>query len=117
MAVKQFCADSLQKDVLNEAAFLSSLCHPNLLFCVCISTKPHRLVMQFHGVGDKTVTFSGELCRQNDAIIANEWLVLCHQLVDAIDYLHRHASITHNRAVAIGTAATAMAVSVFGLTS
>ena len=98
VAVKQFCAGSLQKDVLNEAAILSSLCHPNLqfLFGVCISTKPHRLVMQFHGVEDKTVTFSGELCRQNDAIITNEWLVLCHQLLDAIDYLHRHASITHN---------------------
>ena len=34
-------------------------------YLVC--TKPYGL-MQFHGVGDKTITFSGELCRQNDAI-------------------------------------------------
>ena len=98
VAVKQFRAGSLQEDVLNEAKILNSLCHPNLpfLFGVCISTKPHRLVMQFHGVGDKTATIAGEICRQSKTISTKEWLILCYQLFDAIDYLHRCVSIIHN---------------------
>ena len=98
VAVKHFRAGSLQEDVLNEAKILSSLCHPNLpyLFCVCISTKPHRLVMQFHGVGGETVTVSRELCRQNKIVNSMEWLLLCSQLLDAIDHLHRCVGIIHN---------------------
>ena len=98
VAVKQFRSGSFKEDVLNEARTLSSLCHPNLpfLFSVCTSVKPYLLVMQFHGVGNETITISREISRHNKIINGKEWLTLCCQLFDAIDYLHRSVGIIHN---------------------
>lgn len=98
VAVKQFRSGSFKDDVINEAKMIMRLCHPNLpyLFGVCTKSRPHCLVMQFHGIANETVTILREMYDRKQLTDSNEWLVLCLQLVNAIEYLHHRVRLRHN---------------------
>ena len=86
---------SFKDDVINEAKILVSLCHPNLpyLFGVCTTSRPYQLVMQFHGIGNETITI---LRDRKELSNSKEWVVLCSQLMNAVEYLHHSAHLLHN---------------------
>ena len=98
VAVKQFRSGSLKDDVINEAKILMGLCHPNLpyIFGVCTTSRPYSLVMQFHGIGNETVTIFRELYDRKQLSDSKEWLILCSQLMSAVEYLHHSAHLLHN---------------------
>ena len=102
VAVKEFFGRTLKEDVKKEAAVLASLCHPYLpyLFGICTTSKPLRIVMQFHGIVNGTdckelnpqsITLAHEL-----QLLPDDWLIICAQLLDAVDYLHATVNILHN---------------------
>ena len=90
VAVKQFRSGSFKDDIINEAKILMGLCHPNLpyIFGVCTTSRPYSLVMQFHGIGNETVTIFRELYDRKQLSDSKEWLILCSQLMSAVEYLH-----------------------------
>lgn len=100
VAVKQFRTQSLKEDVLNEALHLNAICHPYLpyLLGVCTTTPPYRIVTQFHGVDGKTVTLQKEILNHHRQLITTyvQWMILCIQLLEAINYLHCQAQLLHN---------------------
>lgn len=100
VAVKQFRTQSLKEDVLNEALHLNAICHPYLpyLLGVCSATPPYRIVTQFHGVDGKTMTLQKEIHDHHRQLITTyvQWMNLCIQLLEAINYLHCQAQLLHN---------------------
>ena len=98
VAVKQFRTQALKLDVDNEALFLSSLCHPYLpyLFGVCSAAQPYRIVTQFHGINYMTVMLQREIHHRQLITDAIQWIILCSQLLEAVDYLHCEAQLLHN---------------------
>ena len=102
VAVKELLPHSLKEDVRNEAHILAQLCHPYLpyLFGICIRTLPYRIVMQYHGILDESYPFAltvhCELHYPKRGLISIEWLVICGQLLEAVDYLHTKVNILHN---------------------
>lgn len=100
VAVKEFLPHSVKDDVKNEAKLLAQLCHPYLpyLFGVTTESQPYRIVMQFHGLIDHSYPFSLTVhCELHYQKLNHiEWLIVCSQLLEAMDYLHNKASILHN---------------------
>ena len=107
VAVKEFFGRTLKEDVKKEAEVLASLCHPYLpyLFGICTTSKPLRIVMQFHGIVNGTdckelnpqsITLAHELQHPQLQLLPDDWLIICAQLLDAVDYLHATINILHN---------------------
>ena len=99
VAVKEFLSRTLTEDIEGEATFLAKLCHPFLphLFGISLFSSPMKLVCQFHGISDETVTLAKQLIHQPLEILeGHEWLILTTQLFDAVNYLHDNARILHN---------------------
>ena len=65
-AVKEFLPRMLKEDIQAEAKILSKLCHPFLphLFGTSLSSNPMKLVSQFHGISDETITLAKQLIQQ-----------------------------------------------------
>ena len=83
----------------NEATILARLCHPFLphLFGVCLGHNPMKIVIQFHGISDKTITLGKQITSQPLRIMEGaEWLILTTQLLEALECLHDHAHTLHN---------------------
>ena len=102
VAVKRFLGHSLKEDVIKEATIVSKLSHPCLpfLYGVCTSGSQYKIVMQFHGImnGDlpKTLSLYEELKYMIIGIKETDCLIMCTQLLEAVDYLHCTAFILHN---------------------
>ena len=64
VAVKEFLPHTVQDSVMKEAHVQLGLCHPYLplLLGVCISELPYIHVVQYYGIGFKSITFHRELC-------------------------------------------------------
>ena len=62
VAVKEFLPRTLKEDIQAEAK-ISKLCHPFLphLFGTSLSSNPMKLVSQFHGISDETITLAKQL--------------------------------------------------------
>lgn len=104
VAVKEFFGRTVKEDVKKEAEVLASLCHPYLpyLFGICTTSKPLRIVMQFHGIVNGTdcntqsITLAHELQHPQLQLLPDDWLITCAQLLDAVDYLHSTVNLLHN---------------------
>lgn len=104
VAVKRFLVHTVKEDVLREATILSKLCHPSLpfLFGICTTQAQYKIVMQFHGILKNsgslpvTVRLYEEIKQSTIGITCNGYLIICAQLLEAIDYLHNMALILHN---------------------
>ena len=98
VAVKTFDTDRSIESVLCEASFLSKLHHPNLPLFFGYNTTEQLpyIVMQFYGVDGKSVTMHKELTSPCHVSTVEEWLALCYQLADALQYLHNGAQCLHN---------------------
>ena len=94
---KELRVKTLLQDVHSEASILMRLSHPYLpyLFGVCTTAEPYRLVMQFHGIGTYSCTFSS-MMQQDSSLGGKAWLSLCGQVFEAFRYLHDEASVLHN---------------------
>ena len=56
-----------------------------------------KIVIQFHGISDKTITLGKQITSQPLRIMEGaEWLILTTQLLEALEYLHDHAHTLHN---------------------
>ena len=97
VAVKELLPKTNIADVRHEAHVISHLCHPFLpyLFGVCTTHNPYRIVIQFHGIDNKSVTMSQFIAKKMTSD-EDAWLVLCAQLLEAFQYLHNDAKIIHN---------------------
>lgn len=78
VAVKQFRTQSLKEDVLNEVLHLNAICHPYL---------PHLLGVCTH----RYTTFHRQLITTYV-----QWMILCIQLLEAINFLHCQAQLLHS---------------------
>ena len=94
---KELRVKTLLQDVYSEASILTRLSHPYLpyLFGVCTTAEPYRLVMQFHGIGTYSCTFSS-MMQQDNSLGGKAWLSLCGQVFEAFRYLHDEAGVLHN---------------------
>ena len=100
-AVKELNVRSVKEDVKNEAEFLALLCHPYLpyLFGVSTAAQPLRIIMQFHGFLEPypySLTLRQEIHQRKLQLNSDDWLVVCAQLLETVDYLHQSAKILHN---------------------
>ena len=93
----------MKEDVIREAKILSKLCHPCLpfLFGVCTTEAQYKIIMQFHGIFSNsslqvTVRLYKEIRQSILGITCNSFLIICAQLLEAINYLHNKALILHN---------------------
>ena len=98
VAVKELLPHTLCCDVYNEARILNKLCHPFLpyLFGICTTTRPFRIVTQFHGIDSKPVTLRQELMSSENIPDSKSWMVICIQLLEAVKYLHSDVQVIHN---------------------
>lgn len=103
VAVKELLPKSVKEDVKHEAEILATLCHPYLphLFGVCTRTQPLRIVMQFHGFLDNSLPYTITLQRELEKQVLigkgdTGWLMICAQILEAVDYLHSKVKILHN---------------------
>lgn len=100
VAVKRLLPNTAVADVNKEAQILAQLCHPNLpyLFGVVTSKPPYKIVMQYHGLSEHTmsVTLSDVLCDPSNLYDQNVFLLLCAQIAEAVRYLHDEVKILHN---------------------
>ena len=101
VAVKQMHIKSALRDVQHEAEMTACLCHPFLpcLFGICTTTKPFKIVTQFHGfMGDHplSITVRRELNQHKIGLKDIDWISICAQILEAVNYLHKSAEILHN---------------------
>ena len=105
VAVKELLQRSVKEDVKNEADILAGLCHPFLpyLFGICTNSRPFKIIMQYHGFIDRSTTMpprshtlGHELFKHVFCLKATDWLIVCAQILDAVNYLHSSADILHN---------------------
>lgn len=98
VAVKEFLPRTFYADVKNEASMLARFCHPYLpfVFGLNITSRPYRIVMQFHGFGAETVTLQRELLSRHHIKTSKLWLRVCSEIVEALSYLHDEVSVLHN---------------------
>ena len=81
---------SIKDDILHEARVLAHLCHPYLplLFGICTTTKPLRIVMQFHGFlygsDPLALTLRREIREQLKITTVDGWLLVCAQILEAV---------------------------------
>ncbi len=95
VAVKEFRPHTICEDVKYEATILATLNLP-YVFGVCTRSRPHRIVMQFHGIDSETVTLYRELSEHPIGITQPMmWLVICVQVLEPVQYIHSH-KILHN---------------------
>ena len=93
--MKEFQPRSFCEDVKNEAAIVASFVHP-FLFGMCTKSRPHRIVLQFHGIDSETITLHRELMEHTLGVEGSmAWLIICVQLLEAIEYIHTK-NILHN---------------------
>lgn len=69
---------------------------PTIPVWVCSAAQPYRIVTQFHGINYKTVTLQREIHHHQLITKAIQWIILCSQLLEAVDYLHCEAHLLHN---------------------
>ena len=100
VAVKELLPHTLRCDVHTEARILNKLCHPFLpyLFGICTTSRPFRIVTQFHGIDSKPVTLRQALVSSNSENIpdSKSWMVIGIQLLEAVKYLHSDVQVIHN---------------------
>lgn len=100
VAVKELLPHSVAADVHHEARILSLFCHPYLpyLFGMNTSTRPYRLVMQYHGFRDRATSIKLHEALHSPITLRNEqvMLMLCVQLMEAMHYMHSEAKVLHN---------------------
>ena len=99
VAVKELQPRTVLSDVRNEAHTLAKLSHPFLpyLFGVCTTSQPYKIVMQFHGIRESSMSFTlyGAIVRKKIAD-SYAWLGISIQLFEALSYLHNEVQILHN---------------------
>lgn len=103
VAVKELLPKSVKEDVQNEAEILATLCHPFLpqFYGVCTRTEPLRIIMQFHGFFDDSLPYTMTLHHELEkkSLIGKDssgWLMVCAQILEAVDYLHEKVKVLHN---------------------
>ena len=105
VAVKELLPRSLKEDVQSEAEILSTLCHPFLLymFGICTTSRPYKTIMQYHGFVDESTTtpplvhtLTHEVHKKEFSLKCTDWLNVCAQVLEAVNYLHYTAGILHN---------------------
>ena len=105
VAVKELLQRSVKEDIKNEADILAGLCYPFLpyLFGICTNSRPFKIVMQYHGFIDMSTTtpprshtLGHEIFKHVFCLKATDWLIVCAQILDAVNYLHSSADILHN---------------------
>ena len=100
VAVKQFHIRSSLRDVEHEAKMIACLCHPFLpyLFGVCTASPPYKLVTQFHGFVTPpfSITIRRELDQHQIGLNDADWISVCAQIFEAMNYLHNSVEIIHN---------------------
>ena len=82
-----------------EAQVLSQLCHPYLpyLFGVVISELPYRIIMQYHGFADKTMSVTlSDVLIDSTGLSHNMASMICAQLTEAVHYLQNNVNILRN---------------------
>lgn len=80
---------------------LARICHPFLphLFGICLASNPMKIVVQFHGISNKTITLGKQLAHQPLRIVeGGEWFILTTQLLEAVEYLHDQADTPRHQA-------------------
>ena len=97
VAVKEFLPRTIYADVQNEASILALFCHPYLpfVFGLCITSRPYRVITQFHGFGHETVTLQKEVVSQH-RVCDEHWLHICTQILEAVNYIHDEVNVLHN---------------------
>ena len=53
-------------------------------------------MIQFHGIGRKTVTLNREIYQQSNITDYHTWVVICSQILECLVYLHCDAKVLHN---------------------
>ena len=100
VATKKFLLNMVVADVLKEAHILSQFCHPYLpyIFGVVSKKSPYMLVMQYHGLSDKTTSTTLSDILTDHAKPFNQYmlLIISAQLAKAFRYLHKDAKVLHN---------------------
>lgn len=89
---------------LYEMLYMKLKCFPVCvtlfyLFGVCTSTKPFKIVAQFHGfLGELpySVTVRRELDQPHLGLNDADWISACAQILEAFIYLHNEVEILHN---------------------
>lgn len=86
----------VKKEVSHEARMINNLgdhpCLP-LLFGVVTRTQPFRLITQFHGEKEKSVTISRAM-RKNE-LTKQSWLTILKNVIDGLEHVHKRG-ILHN---------------------
>lgn len=98
VAVKELQPRTLLADVKKEAYILAQLSHPFLpfLFGICTVTKPYRIVIQFHGIGNSMTSLTLHKAIMTKKISDSyAWLGISIQLMQAISYLRDDVKILH----------------------
>ena len=102
VAVKQLHVKALLGDVQREAELTASLCHPFFpyIYGICSKVRPYSIVLQFHGfIGSTQGQLSHTLHREIERCQLNltciDWITVCAQILEAIDYLHSKAEVLH----------------------
>ena len=100
VAVKELLPRTQASDVYKEAMVLARFCHPYLpyLFGVITSKLPHRIIMQYHGLGENvtSLTLTDVFCCNDKCYSERTLLLLCFQIAEALRYLHEEVKVLHN---------------------
>lgn len=91
--------NTIKDDVLGEAAILSHFSHPHLpfLFGIVTAQRPFKIITQFQGIDNESVTMGQEISLHKIGISASKtWVSFCVQLFEALHHLHSEHSILHN---------------------
>ena len=99
VAVKELLPHTLLNDVQQEVSILASLSHPLLpfLFGVHTSSKPYKIIMQFHGLNNFSTSVTlYEAISKNLFKSPSIWLILSLQILQAFTYLHEEVPVIHN---------------------
>ena len=88
--------DDVKKEVRHEATMISHLgdhpCLP-LLFGIVTRSEPLRLIIQFHGEKDKSLTLSHAM--RKNALTKPSWLRILKEIAKGLSHIHRRG-ILHN---------------------
>ena len=103
VAVKEFKVSEkmtskiIRKEVFHEAEMISHLgdhrCLP-LLFGVSTKKEPLRLITQFHGEKDRSLTLSSAV-RKKAELGKPSWLAILRDIIDGLGHIHKRG-ILHN---------------------
>jgi len=98
VAVKEYFEGTDRDMVYHEASLMCKLSHLSipLFFGVNISVRPFYIVMQFFGVDGKSITIRTQLLHKNISMVAKDWVGVCGQIAEVVQYLHEDAKCIHN---------------------